>query len=1378
MKKGLKKKVIQTAATSLVLAMLSLPFGSVFAVAADSNAALKVRIMETTDVHTNLMSYDYYKSADAPTVGLSRTATLVKAARAENPNTLLVDNGDLIQGTPLGTYKALVNPVTDAQVHPVYTAMNLMKYDIATFGNHEFNYGLDFLNQIIKKADFPYVNANVYAADKDNDPTNDVNLFKPYEILTKTFKDEAGQEQTLKIGVLGLVAPQITEWDKTHLDGKAVAHDTVATAEKFVPQMRAAGADLVVVMAHSGFNANATGGVKAEDTILPLSKVPGIDAITFSHTHKVFPAADEKALDALFKGADGKPHASIDNAKGTINGVPAVQAGYGGSNLGLIDLTLAKKDGKWTVTGSQSSTRAIYDAVAKKSTVEPDPAIVAAIKADHEGTIAYTNSPIGTTTAPIHSYFALVQDDPSVQIVTTAQKLYVENYIKQNLPKYANLPVLSVGAPFKAGRNGPEEYTDIAKGPLAIKSAGDLYLYDNTLKAILVKGSVIKEWLEMSAGKFNQIDPAKTEEQPLLNPSFAVYNFDVIDGVTYQVDVTKPAKYNPDGTVANAASSRIVGLSYAGKPIDPNQEFVVATNNYRASGGGNFPGVKGSTYVMDSPDENRQILMDYITATKEVNPTADNNWSIAPIATGAKVTFTSAPQADKYAKETNNIRYTGKTDDKGFGIYTLDLSKAPSPTPIPTPTPTVPGTDVPASTGFKDVPASHWAYPAINSLTDKGIASGKGDGKFDPTGKVTRAEFASLLAKALDLKADSVRSFADVPAGSWYAGAVAKALDAGLISGISATQFAPAATLTRQEMAVMAHKALEYKAGEKLTFVERKVYADQQEISAWADNSIQLVADRGVMTGVSNINLFAPKAVTTRAEAAVVVNKLITDISVQLLGLNDFHGQLDYKKDLKDASGKVTGTVGGADYLAAYLRERKAGNPNTLLVHAGDMVGASAPVSALLQDEPTIDFLNRLGFAVGTVGNHEFDKGPSEALRLIHGGKNPKTGATFGGADFPYVVANVLNEKGEPFLDPYVVQEVDGVKIGFIGLVTNITPSIVSPAGIAGLTFTDQTTAVNKAVAELKAQGIRAIVILAHDPFEGSGDNISGEVVDLANSVDDEVDVIFAGHNHGGLNKVINNKLVVEAYSYGTAFADVELMIDRATQDIVKKSAEIVDVKHEGVTPDPEIKQMIADYATKNAPVMNAAVGKADSDITRTANAAGESALGNLIADGMRDAMGSDFAFMNSGGIRNDLLKGDLTYGNAFAVQPFGNVLIKMSLTGAQIKAVLNQQWTATGTKIGQISGFTYSYDSTKPIGQRVVDLKKADGTPIVDTTSYTMVVNDFMSTGGDGYTVLKDGTNRTAGAVDLDATIDYIKKAFAGNSVTAKIEERIKKVN
>ncbi|MFC4809186.1 bifunctional 2',3'-cyclic-nucleotide 2'-phosphodiesterase/3'-nucleotidase [Paenibacillus sp. GCM10023250] len=1143
--------------------------------------SLKLRIMETTDVHTNFMNYDYFKDAPADTVGLVKTASLVKQARAEAANSLLVDNGDLLQGTPLGTYMAKINPLQDGQVHPAYKAMNLMGYDIATYGNHEFNYGLDYLDEATDDAAFPYVNANVYVDDHDGNPDNDVNQYKPYVIMDKTFKDENGNPQTVKVGFIGFAPPQIMDWDKDNLSGKVIAKDIIATAEKFVPKMKAEGADIVVALTHSGFNGSAVAGQSFEDAVYPLSKVPGIDAITFSHTHKVFPAASVSALDPIFKNAQGEPYPGVDNDKGTINGVAAVQAGFGGANLGIIDLTLNKTDGKWKVVDSQSSNTSIYDSGSKKPLVDADPAIVDAIKDEHQATIAYVNQAIGQTTAPIYSYFALVQDDPSVQIVTQAQKWYVQKKLETDNSPDKDLPILSVGAPFKAGRNGPTEYTDIKAGDLAIKSASDLYLYDNTLKAIKVKGSVVKEWLEMSAGMFNQIDPNKTGEQSLLNASFPVYNFDVIDGVTYQVDVTKPARYKSDGTLNNVASNRIVNLQYNGEPVDPNQEFIVVSNNYRVNGGGNFPGVKGSPLVVDSADENRQILMDYITEQKTINPSADGNWSIAPIPGDADVTFTTSPAAKDYLADNPNITYLDKQDEKGFGLFKLNLKgEAPEP----------------------------------------------------------------------------------------------------------------------------------------------------------AEN-----------------------------------------VKVQLLGINDFHGQLDYSTT---AGGNV---LGGAAYLATYLKNYESMNPNTLLVHNGDSVGASSPVSALDRDKPTLDILDLLGFDVATLGNHEFDQGVPALMAQLNGGKDPiNDKVTFNPTTMDYVNANVIDKTtGKPIIAPYVVEEIGGEKIGFIGVVTMLTPSKVSPAALAPVNIVDQAPVVNAAVAELKAQGVKAIVVLAHDPASQSGTAITGEAADLANAVDDEVDVIFAGDNHAKVNGTVDNKLIFQAYSYGTAFADVDLEIDPKTHDIVKKEAAIVDVRQAGITPDPQVAKIISDSLDRH-PELLEPVGTT-TDIISKANAyTQENALGSLIADAMKDAMQSDFAFMNPGGIRADLPKGPIVYSDLFRIQPFGNQLVKMTLTGAQIKTLLQQQWGASpsDTKTLQISGLKYTADFSKPIAERVTSLTKEDGTPIEDTAEYTAVVNNFMAAGGDNYTVLTEGKNPEAGSTDIEAFYQYVLKTFNHGTITADVKGRITNIN
>ncbi|MGF7049007.1 2',3'-cyclic-nucleotide 2'-phosphodiesterase/3'-nucleotidase [Paenibacillus sp. DS2015] len=649
-------KMIKVALSTVVaFNVLSLSLASVHA--AEESAMAKLRIMETTDLHVNIMNYDYYADKDTDQYGLAKTASLIKAARNEAKNSLLFDNGDLIQGNPLGDYVAKVDPLKNGEVHPIYKAMNLLDYDAGNIGNHEFNFGLDFLKQSLEGANFPYVNANLYKADGDNDESNDKNYFTPYQILDKKITDEAGKEHTLKVGVIGFAPPQVSQWDKANLEGKIVAKDIIETAKKFIPQMKKEGADIIVAIPHSGFEEIPQAPLM-ENSVLYLSQVEGIDAILFGHAHKVFPSAD-------FKDAKG-----VDLEKGTINGVPSVEPGYWGDHLGIIDLDLRQVDGKWTVFDSAVEARPIYDIANKKSLVETDLTIVDAVKQEHAETLEYIRGPVGKTSAAINSFFALVQDDPSIQIVTNAQKWYVGNNLQGT--EYEKLPVLSAGAPFKAGgRSGASYYTNIPAGTIAIKNVADLYVYPNTVHAVWVTGAEVKEWLEWSAGQFNQIDPSSTEEQNLINGDFPTYNYDVIDGVNYQIDVTQPAKYDAKADIINPSSSRIKNLEYQGKPIDPTQKFIVATNNYRASSS-KLANPDGKRIVMAAPDENRQVIVDYIREEGTINPTADGNWSLAPINNTVNVTFVSSPDAQALMKGSTTMSYVSTGAD-GFAKYSLKM---------------------------------------------------------------------------------------------------------------------------------------------------------------------------------------------------------------------------------------------------------------------------------------------------------------------------------------------------------------------------------------------------------------------------------------------------------------------------------------------------------------------------------------------------------------------------------------------------------------------------------------------------------------------------------------------------------------------------------
>lgn len=476
--------------------------------------------------------------------------------------------------------------------------------------------------------------------------------------------------------------------------------------------------------------------------------------------------------------------------------------------------------------------------------------------------------------------------------------------------------------------------------------------------------------------------------------------------------------------------------------------------------------------------------------------------------------------------------------------------------------------------------------------------------------------------------------------------------------------------------------------------------------------------------------------------------------TVQILGINDFHGQLNVYRQI---DGK---TVGGAAYMAAYLKKYESQNKNTLLVHAGDSVGASPPISALLQDEPTIEILNKLGFDVGTLGNHEFDEGVDEMLRLIYGGYNPKTGY-FAGADFPYVCANVVDEDtGKPILPPYVIKKANGMPIGFIGIVTTETPSIVTPGGTDGVKFLDEVDSINRAAADLEKKGVHTIVVLAHESSssERDGSNPGGVMAQIAPKLNDDVDVIFAGHNNHYTNTVVDGKLIVQTQSFGTGIARVNLKIDPKTKDVAEKQGQIIPTDHDGIQPDSEIKRMVEGYEKETDELTQRVVGTSATDITREQTPAGESALGDLIADSHRASMGSDFALMNQGGIRNDLGAGDITWGDLFTIQPFGNELLRKTLTGAQLKALLEQQWQGAKGML-QISGFHYTWDKNAPAGDKVVSLTLPDGTPIDMNKSYTVTANAFLAEGGDGYTVFKEGTDPVQGPIDLEATVNYVEK-------------------
>lgn len=628
------------------------------------SSTVDLQILETSDIHSNLMDYDFYKGENTEKFGFVRTASLIHKMKEKNINTVLIDNGDLIQGSPMADWAVKVVSETKG-THPAIKSLNTMEYTIGNLGNHEFNYGLDYLMDILKQAQYPYINANIY------DVSTNQPYFTPYQVIKTFVTDREGKEESIKIGYIGFVPPQVMEWDKNHLQGKVYSKDIVETANHFIPQMKEKGADLIIVIAHSGLSTDPY-KLMAENSVYYLSEVKDVDAILFGHAHSLFPGKD-------FENIPG-----INVNKGLINGVPAVMPGMWGSHLGVVDITLEKHKDQWNVVNSSAKLLPIFDNAQNKALVKSDDQLNELLKDDLSATIEYMSKVVGKTNNDLYSVLALVQDDPTIQIVNDYQKKYIEHHI-QGDPDLADIPVLSAVAPFKSGgrKNDPSAYIEIPKGELTVTSIADLYLYENTLAAVKVTGKELSEWLECSAGLYNQIDINNKEPQYLINwDNFRLYNYDIIDGgLSYQIDVTAPARYSPNCELVNENSHRIKKLSYQGKAVSPEQEFIVATNNYRALTG-IFPGTGEDHLVINSPDPVREIMLNGIVTDTEKNGSVtidiDKNWSLLPIQSDVQldIRFETSPteKAEEYIK--NNAHYPIKKigkDEMGYGIYQIDL---------------------------------------------------------------------------------------------------------------------------------------------------------------------------------------------------------------------------------------------------------------------------------------------------------------------------------------------------------------------------------------------------------------------------------------------------------------------------------------------------------------------------------------------------------------------------------------------------------------------------------------------------------------------------------------------------------------------------------
>ncbi|MDP2517254.1 bifunctional 2',3'-cyclic-nucleotide 2'-phosphodiesterase/3'-nucleotidase [Shimia thalassica] len=611
------------------------------------NVALTV--LATSDVHANLLSYDYYADAPSDRPALCRVASLIAAERSKSDNTLLLDNGDFLQGTPLSDLFVDLSP-PDTLENPVIAAMNHLKYDAAGLGNHEFNLSLSALKDTLSGANFPCLCANIVPTKAGVAETKGV--WQPHVMLERTVTDQEGAQHTIKIGIFGVMPPQVLSWDRSRIGEKLVAHDIVQTARDCVASLKLQGADVIIALAHTGLS-GAPVVVGMENAGVGVADSKGIDALVLGHSHLAFPG----------KGQPDHPALDPENAR--IHGTPALMPAAGGRFLGKFDLTLSPSEAGWSVTSVHAE---LLDASPEAAT--EDPALVEILQPAHNWLLDEIRRPVGRVDQPIHSYFGLLPGNMGVQVVAEAQARYVKAQLSST--PYAELPLLSASAPQKCGgRGGTAHFTDIPAGPIALSHITDLQYFPNDICALVMTGAELVDWLEMSASIYRQILPDQGD-QPLLDPDFPPYNSDTILGVRYRIDLSQPARHGRDGSIQAPAANRIHDVQFEGAPIDPAQKFVVAVNNYRAGGGGYVPHITPDRIILEQTTKVRDLITAYLIEVDGRLGKPQCPWTFAPVS-GAAVTFPTGPAAHPYLQTSSDVTLVSKQPD-GFLRCRYDLA--------------------------------------------------------------------------------------------------------------------------------------------------------------------------------------------------------------------------------------------------------------------------------------------------------------------------------------------------------------------------------------------------------------------------------------------------------------------------------------------------------------------------------------------------------------------------------------------------------------------------------------------------------------------------------------------------------------------------------
>ena len=611
-----------------------------------------LRLIATSDLHASLMPYDYCADRPNSSLGLGAIALQIAEARGEARNCLLFDNGDFLQGSPLADYAASARR---RRAHPMITAFNTLGYDAATLGNHEFDYGLRFLSEVLADARFPVVSANI-ATRLGRSPARDQTLVPPFTILRRQIIDNDGRAHLLRIGVIGFAPPQIAEWDRNVPGGSVQTRDILAAARAWVPRLRASGADIIVALAHTGIG-EVDPEDRSENAATALAALPEIDALVAGHSHRVFP------------GPDFPASPEIDPVRGRLAGKPAVMPGHSAHHVGIIDLQIER-----CTTGSRRWR--VVDASARIGQRSNDrapaaPALHQALAPDHRATLAWSRRQLGETAVPLHSHFATIAPSAALSLIAEAKAEHIRSALART--GWADLPLLSSASPFRAGgRGGPGNYTDIPAGPLRMRNLSDLYPFPNTLVTLLLTGAEVADWLERATAVFRRIAPGEADA-PLLDNAVPSFVFETIPQLSYAIDLSQPSRFDAQGRLANPEARRITGLRHGDRPVLATDRFLLVTNNHRA----------GRARLQDPDTEQKIVFTDgarvqavfsaHIQRKGSVGTPPRRNWHFLPMP-GTTVTVPAGPGAAPYLADIASCRPEPlASDDEGFTHYRLHL---------------------------------------------------------------------------------------------------------------------------------------------------------------------------------------------------------------------------------------------------------------------------------------------------------------------------------------------------------------------------------------------------------------------------------------------------------------------------------------------------------------------------------------------------------------------------------------------------------------------------------------------------------------------------------------------------------------------------------